>query len=125
MPQIKSLQNETKLLKDRIDEMEQYSRRTCLKFSGIPEEGTSENTDQIAMNVINLVLPKESSKIGLDRIERTHRVGPRKRNGKPRDIIVRFFLVTEIAPQFFITSVILKTTTIIRVLHRKSLLTRH
>lgn len=72
-PQIKSLQNDPKLLKDRIDEMEQYSR-----------------TDKLAMNVINLILPKESSKIGLDRIERTHRVGPPKRNGKPRGIIVRF-----------------------------------
>lgn len=51
MPQIKSLQNETKLLKDQIDEMEQYSRRTCLKFSGIPEEGTSENTDKLAMKI--------------------------------------------------------------------------
>lgn len=125
MPQIKSLQNETKLLKDRIDEMEQYSRRTCLKFSGIPEEGTSENTDKLAMNVINLILSKESSKIGLDRIERTHRVGPRKRNGKPRDIIVRFLSYRDRATVFFITSAILKTTTITRVLHRKSLLTRH
>lgn len=69
MSQIKYLRIETKLLKDRIDEMEQYSRRTCLKFSGIPEEGTSENTDKQAMNVINLILPKGSTKIGLDRIE--------------------------------------------------------
>lgn len=100
MPQIKSLQNETKLLNDRIDEMEQYSRRTCLKFSGIPEEGTSENTDKLAMNVINLILSKESSKIGLDRIERTHRVGPRKGNGKPRDIIVRFLSYRDRATVF-------------------------
>lgn len=104
MPQIKSLQNETNLLKDRIDEMKQYSRRTCLIFSRIPEEGTSENTDKLAMNVINLILPiihLESSKIGLDRIERTHRVGPRKRNGKPRDIIVRFLSYRDRATVFY------------------------
>lgn len=75
MPQIKSLQNETKLLKDRIDEMEQYSRRTCLKFSGIPEEGTSKNDDKLAMNVINLVLSKESSK---------NWIGPNKKNPSSR-----------------------------------------
>lgn len=33
-------------LEDRLEEMEQYSRLTCLKFCGIPEsEGYDENTD--------------------------------------------------------------------------------
>lgn len=40
------------------------------------------------MYVINLVLPKKSSKIWLDRIERTHRVRLRKNNGKSRDLIL-------------------------------------
>lgn len=40
------------------------------------------------MYVINLVLPKKSSKIWLDRIERTHQVRLRKNNGKSRDLIL-------------------------------------
>ena len=59
-----------------MDEMEQYSRRNCLKFTGITEEGYAENTDEMVLRVIN--------------VSRTHRVGPPRRDGKPRDIIVKF-----------------------------------
>jgi len=41
-----------------MDDLEQYSRRTCLKISGMRESGRIESTDQLALKVIDeLVLP--------------------------------------------------------------------
>jgi len=55
---IDDLKSEISDLKKRMDDMEHYSRRTCLKISGIRESGKIENTDQLALKVINeLVLP--------------------------------------------------------------------
>ena len=77
-----------------MDDMEQYSRRTCLKFSGIQEK-KGENTDKLVLKVINeLVLPVTGQSLSLDKIGRTHRVGnfssDPKKPQRPRDIIVRF-----------------------------------
>lgn len=38
VPEIVGLRSEIQELSTRLDEMEQYSRRNCLKISGIPEE---------------------------------------------------------------------------------------
>lgn len=80
-------------MKDMMEDLE-YSRRNCLKFSGIPET-KDENCDQIILNAVNkLILVDEKKKINLDQIGRSHRVGrPPKENQDskgPRDIIVRF-----------------------------------
>lgn len=77
-----------------MDDLEQYSRRNCLKFCGIPET-KDENCDQIILNAVNkLILVDEKKKITLDQIGRSHRVGrpPRENQSSkgPRDIIVRF-----------------------------------
>jgi hypothetical protein len=89
--EIIKLQTEVKSLNSRVDEMEQYSRRNCLKFSGICEEGSRENTDEMVLNIVNrLVLSDHEQKIGLESIDRTHRVGRQRKDGKPRDIIVKF-----------------------------------
>jgi hypothetical protein len=61
-----------------MDDIEQYSRRTCLKISGIPESGKIENTDQLALKVINeLILPTTGQHLTLNHIGRTvvHVVG--------------------------------------------------
>lgn len=72
-------------LETRIDDMEQYSRRTCLKFRGIPElEG--ENTDELIVDACNNTLGIMVSSAD---ISRSHRVGP-KTKSYSRDIIVRF-----------------------------------
>jgi hypothetical protein len=79
-----------------MDDMEQYSRRTCLKISGIPESGKIENTDQLALKVINeLILPTTGQHLTLNHIGRTHRIGKSSNQSnmndkRPRDIIVRF-----------------------------------
>jgi hypothetical protein len=79
-----------------MDDLEQYSRRTCLKISGIRESGRIENTDQLALKVIDeLVLPNTGQNLTLNHIGRTHRIGKPSNqfsinDKRPRDIIVRF-----------------------------------
>lgn len=82
---ITALHEQIKSLEHRIDDMEQYSRRNCLKFRGIPES-ERENTDKLILDACNDtlgVMVTESD------ISRTHRVGPINKS-YPRDIIVRF-----------------------------------
>lgn len=90
---IDHLQSRIDSLEYRIDEMEQYSRRTCLKISGIPEPRSNtnnEDTDSKVLSVINdIILRSNDRKLSLREIGRTHRVGERK-SGKIRDIIIRF-----------------------------------
>ncbi|XP_062606558.1 uncharacterized protein LOC134268329 [Saccostrea cucullata] len=96
---VTQLEAQVENLTTRMDDMEQYSRRTCLKFTGIPEN-KDENTDQMILNVINnYVLDTEDEKMDLYQISRSHRVGRppnndnRQDQGKgqrPRDIIVKF-----------------------------------
>jgi hypothetical protein len=90
---ITSLECENKVLKDQISEMqvqadraEQYSRRNCLRVSGIPET-EKEDTDGIILKMVNDL----GANLSIDEIDRTHRLGPRKQVGsKPRDIIIKF-----------------------------------
>ena len=89
----KSLADVKKELKDvsaRNDDLEQYSRRSCLRISGIPEN-VSEDTTQIVLDLAD----RCGTNIGVDDIDRSHRVGrvvsgePQGTN-KPREIIVKF-----------------------------------
>ena len=82
--------------KDRIsDDLEQYSRRNCLIFTGIKEAGEdeTENTDEIILDICRSKLQIELHRFSLDR---THRLG-RKRIPRPdtevpksRPIIAKF-----------------------------------
>ena len=93
---ISSLETELKdknkyinLLELRIDELEQYSRRNCLVFTGIPEN-ENENTDKSIIDIAKNVM-----KVDIDPrdIDRSHRIpgGPARANMKtPRNIVVKF-----------------------------------
>lgn len=73
-------------LENRVNELEQYSRRNCLKIAGIKEE-EGEDTDVILLNLFQ----KLNIPITTDDTSRSHRVGSRITPAtKPRDIIVRF-----------------------------------
>ena len=61
-------------LYDRIDDLEQYSRRNCLLFLGI-EERDDEDTDALVLDVCNSELEVE---VSLEDIERSHRLGAGK-----------------------------------------------
>ena len=70
--------------------MEQYTRRNCLKITGVPEE-PNDNTNVLVMTVINnLVLKENEEKITIKDISRSHRVGKFRPKIRPRDIIVKF-----------------------------------
>ena len=62
-------------LYDRIDDLEQYSRRNCLLFVGI-EERDDKDMDALVLNVCKSELEVEAS---LEDIERSHRLGARIR----------------------------------------------
>ena len=73
-------------LEAQADQAEQYSRRNCLRISGIPET-TGENTDNIVLSIANDI----DSEVRLQDIDRSHRVGNlNKKRSKPREIIVKF-----------------------------------
>ena len=83
------LKKELKDVSVRNDDLEQYSRRSCLRISGIPEK-VSEDTTQIVLDLAD----RCGTNIGVDDIDRSHRVG-RVVSGepqgtiKPREIIVK------------------------------------
>ena len=54
----------------RNDDLEQYSRRSCLRISGIKEDGT-EDTTQLVLNLAGEV----GADTSIDDIDRSHRVG--------------------------------------------------
>ena len=90
------LQNQIDYLKIKLDDQEQYSRRTNLKISGIKDQSREENTDDLVLDVINnLILKHQGVSLNYSPIGRTHRVGPppttrTSTKNRPRDIIIRF-----------------------------------
>lgn len=72
-------------LEGRIDDLEQYQRRQCLRIFGCTEE-EGENTDDIVLKVAE----KVGANIEIGDIDRSHRVGRQQVTGRPRAIIVKF-----------------------------------
>ena len=81
---------EIQTLKNSLDDQEQYSRRMCLRISGI-DESDNEDTDKIILELarrMNVDLKSSD-------IDRSHRVGVRGENlngqgPRSREIIVKF-----------------------------------
>ena len=71
---------------DQIDALEQYSRRNCLLLHGIPE-AVDEKTDDLVRSTIASNL---DINIKAKAIDRSHRLGKPKTDGKPRPIIAKF-----------------------------------
>lgn len=93
--EVTALRKENDSLKQRVasleltaDAAEQYSRRNCLRISGIAETA-GENTDTLVLDVAE----KLGVPLTLDEISRSHRVGRPPAEGvtdpKPRSIIFR------------------------------------
>lgn len=88
LEKVSTLESRIDSLEYQLDDLEQYSRRNCIKITGVAE-GKEENTDEVALNVINkLILGPDKTSISLDKVERSHRVG-KPRDDRPRDIIVK------------------------------------
>ncbi|KAH3785049.1 hypothetical protein DPMN_163132 [Dreissena polymorpha] len=90
---IESLTRETTQLKNPVAELlcqadraETYSRRNCLRITGIPE-ARDEDTD----NIIVTMAKDLGAELSIDEIDRSQRVGTPKYPGqRARDIIVKF-----------------------------------
>ena len=81
------LQNQIDYLKIKLDDQEQYSRRTNLKISGIKEQGREENTDDLVLDVINnLILKHQGVSLNYSHKGRTHRVGPPPTTSKKKKL---------------------------------------
>ena len=82
-----------KELEAKIEDLEQYSQRNCLILGGY-EEKKQENTDSIVQDTIREKLKVE---LTLDDIERTHRLGGRRKQEEwlepaaSRPIIIKFY----------------------------------
>ena len=78
-----------KALSDEMDALEQYSRRNCLLFHGVPETD-ADTTD----SVISLCQGKLDVNVTCELVDRSHRLGQRhvgpSGEYKPRPIIVKF-----------------------------------
>ena len=69
-----------------LDKHEQYSRRNCLLLHGVAEN-KNESTDDVVMKTTHEKMGEEIR--GTD-IDRTHRIGKAKSDGKSRPIIIKF-----------------------------------
>lgn len=77
-----ALQND---LNNKIDTLEQYSRRNNIRIYGI-QETAEENVEEITADFLR---NKLNMKVGENYFERCHRVGPKQAN-KSRPILVKF-----------------------------------
>ena len=82
--EIAALKEEIGKLSEQINDLEQYSRRQCLNFSGIPEQH-NENTDKLIIEIAK----SAGVNVKPDDIDVSHRIGKPKA-GKPRAIIAKF-----------------------------------
>ena len=103
--EVQSLKNENRLMKikvaalqDEIDALEQYSRRNCLIFHGLPEEKGESTTDKI-LDIVHNKLMVPAITVTKRDIDRSHRLGKlakldgrqtRSSTSKPRPVIVKF-----------------------------------
>lgn len=78
-----SLKTRVQKLESAADNAEQYSRRNCLRISGI-RENANENTDELILDMTRSM----NVDLSLQEIDRSHRVG-KPNAAKPRDIIVK------------------------------------
>ncbi|PJE77360.1 hypothetical protein CI610_03718 [invertebrate metagenome] len=78
-----TLEAENTELRLKLDDLEQYGRRSLVRFSGLPEN-ENENTTNLVLDAVTACGIDLTS----DDIERSHRVG-KPGKGKPRQIIMR------------------------------------
>ena len=80
------LHDNLKKIEAQVDQLAQYSRRSCLLFHGIKEE-KGEDTDSI---IINTVKEKMNIEILPNDLDRSHRSGNLKKKKKEGPMIVKF-----------------------------------
>ena len=80
--EISYLKEENRILAQKVDDLEMYSRRNCIRVAGVPE--SEEDTTKAILEIAEAVeVPLDKSDIAV-----SHRVG-KSTIGKPRQIIAR------------------------------------
>ena len=73
---------------EKLDELDQYGRRSMIRLSGVPDTNENENTLDVVLDIFKKKLGIELQKSDIDR---THRLGPLDSKSKtPRAIVVKF-----------------------------------
>ncbi|KAJ4447843.1 hypothetical protein ANN_09851 [Periplaneta americana] len=80
----------------KVDDLEQYQRRQCVRIFGIEEE-VGENTDKLVVELATNI----GVELKVEDIDRSHRVGRTTRDGRPRTIIVKFCSYRKRSEVFF------------------------
>lgn len=88
--EIKDLQQKYEDIRDRCDELEQYSRKNSLRISGIPLNSDPNVTDDSFAHVLNVCNEKMkiTPPIRREDISNCHRVGSKESPNRP--ILVKF-----------------------------------
>ena len=74
-------------LEMKVDELEQYSRRNSLRVTGLPERDGEDVTAMCTKLITDDLCCDSFSVSSIDRI---HRVGPKRQDGKSRPILIKF-----------------------------------
>ena len=86
---IENLEHEVSRLTLELDELQQYGRRNALRIHNPGwKERNDENTDEMVLKLIHENLGIHDFPLWL--ISRSHRVGPKRDDGTPRPVIVKF-----------------------------------
>ena len=72
------LENNNKVLERKIDDNEQYSRRSCLRINGIPLPENGKETGDVCLDKVRTVLKDLPGNIPDCMFDRAHRVGKTK-----------------------------------------------
>ncbi|KAI8487882.1 hypothetical protein Bbelb_343300 [Branchiostoma belcheri] len=86
--QVADLQGAYTTLQGKFNDLEQYSRRNCVIVSGIPESPGERGTDEAVLQVTNKI--NCDPPLSTHDIDRSHRLGKKREDGKPRPVIVKF-----------------------------------
>ena len=82
---VKKLEGKVEAFESRTNELEQYSRRNSVRVFGVPET-SPENTDDLVLKVVSDHLHCPMTKADIDR---SHRTGKPRSDGKPRPILLK------------------------------------
>ena len=79
-------------LEDQVESQEQYSRRNCLRISGLTEQD-GEDVGETTLKLFNQKMDVQPP-IQPSDIDRIHRLGEKRDDGRPRGVIVKFSAYT-------------------------------
>ena len=94
--QMKEIETKMARMEVYVDQLEQYSRRTSVRISGVQESELGEDLTTVVTDILANSMP-DMPRLTMGDVNRAHRVGQRKRQDQhtqrsqhPRQILVQF-----------------------------------